>query len=60
MDNATANDRHEHRRDATHERRADESGARGGSTRGPDVPAPFSPDSDDESPLGDTDQHSDA
>jgi hypothetical protein len=25
-----------------------------------DVPAPFAPDSDDDSPLGDTDEHSDA
>jgi hypothetical protein len=25
-----------------------------------DVPAPFAPDSDDKSPLGDTDEHSDA
>jgi hypothetical protein len=59
MDNAAANDQ-EHRRDATHERPAHDSGAKGGSTSGPDAPAPFSPDSDDESPLGDTDQHSDA
>jgi hypothetical protein len=26
----------------------------------PDVPAPFAPNSDEDSPLGDTDEHSDA
>jgi hypothetical protein len=29
-------------------------------TENDDAPAPFAPDSDDESPLGDTDEHSDA
>jgi hypothetical protein len=38
------------------QKRSDESGGDGG----PDTPAPFAPDSDDESPLGDTDEHSDA
>jgi len=31
-----------------------------GSTGGGDALTPFSPDSDEESPLGDTDEHSDA
>jgi uncharacterized membrane protein len=33
--------------------------ADGGSNGAPHAPVPFAPDSDDESPLGDTDQHSD-
>ena len=35
----------------------DEPGAEGGD-RGDSAPAPFAPDEDDDSPLGDTDQHS--
>jgi hypothetical protein len=38
----------------------DKPGAQDGSPGADDAPAPFSPDSDDDSPLGDTDEHSDA
>ena len=37
-----------------------EPGAQGGSGGSADTPTPFSPDADDDTPLGDTDQHSDA
>lgn len=39
---------------------SEEPGADSDSNGDPDVPAPFAPDSDEESPLGDTDEHSDA
>ena len=39
---------------------SDEPGAAGGSDSARDVNTPFSPHRDDDSPLGDTDQHSDA
>ena len=42
------------------EDRRDEPNAEGGSSRSSDVSTPFSPHKDDNSPLGDTDQHSDA
>ncbi len=38
----------------------DEPGAEGGSASARDVSTPFSPHEQDDSPLGDTDQHSDA
>jgi hypothetical protein len=38
----------------------DKPGAKDGSAGADDAPAPFAPDSDDDSPLGDTDEHSDA
>jgi hypothetical protein len=44
----------------TKKKPSDEPGAEGGSKRTSDVPAPFAPDPDEESPLGDTDEHSDA
>jgi len=44
----------------TKKKQSDEPGAEGGSNRTADVPAPFAPDPDEESPLGDTDEHSDA
>jgi hypothetical protein len=37
-----------------------EPGAEGGSSGSADAPTPASPQEDDDSPLGDTDQHSDA
>ena len=45
---------------AKEKKKFDELGTDGGSDRIPDVPAPFTPNSDEESPLGDTDEHSDA
>jgi hypothetical protein len=59
MDNPTAPDHDDQDPARTKEKESDESGSNGGSDRIPDVPAPFAPDSD-ESPLGDTDEHSDA
>lgn len=41
------------------EDRPDEPGAEGGSGGSADTPPPL-PDDDDDTPLGDTDQHSDA
>jgi hypothetical protein len=56
MDDVTANHPDDQRDGApTPERHADDAGS-----SEPEHPAPFSPDSDDESALGDTDQHSDA
>jgi hypothetical protein len=47
------------RADEAPEDHAHESGAEGGSSSS-DTPAPFVPHEDDDSALGDTDQHSDA
>ncbi len=44
---------HEHEGSEDHEDERDDDG-------GLSIPAPFAPDKDDDSPLGDTDQHSDA
>lgn len=38
----------------------DQSGTDGASDSEPGAPVPFDPDSDEDSPLGDTDEHSDA
>ena len=46
-------------RERAPEDRPDEPGAEGGSSGSQDVP-PGAPHKDDDSPLGDTDQHSDA
>jgi hypothetical protein len=42
------------------EDRPDEPGAKGGSGSSNETTAPAAPSSDDPSPVGDTDQHSDA
>ena len=44
----------------TEEEQSDKPGTQGGSDERPDAPAPFAPDSDEDSALGDTDEHSDA
>jgi hypothetical protein len=55
MDNSTRHDRDDQDETRTQDK---DVGDRG--TENDDAPAPFAPDSDDKSPLGDTDEHSDA
>jgi hypothetical protein len=55
MSNSTTHDQDQ---DAKRDSHADEPATKDGADDGP--PAPFAPDSDDDSPLGDTDEHSDA
>jgi hypothetical protein len=56
MSNATTHDRDD--QDAERKPQTDEPTTKDGTDD--DVPAPFAPDSDDDSALGDTDEHSDA
>jgi hypothetical protein len=58
MDNATTPDREDPDAARARDQHRDESDTKDGTDDGP--PAPFAPDSDDETPLGDTDEHSDA
>jgi hypothetical protein len=56
MANSTTHDRDDQDDTRTRDKHVDDR-----STEDSDgAPAPFAPDSDDESPLGDTDEHSDA
>jgi hypothetical protein len=55
MNNSTTHD--DKRHDTEREPQTDEPSTK---NRTDDAPAPFAPDSDDDSPLGDTDEHSDA
>jgi hypothetical protein len=48
---------HDKDQDAERETHADQPTTKDGTD---DTPAPFAPDSDDDTPLGDTDEHSDA
>jgi hypothetical protein len=56
MSNSTTHDPDEQH--AEHDPRTDDPAPKDGIDD--DAPAPFAPDSDDDSPLGDTDEHSDA
>ncbi len=53
-------DERPHRDARAPEDHSEEPGAGGGSASAGDVTTPFSPHQEDDSPLGDTDQHSDA
>jgi hypothetical protein len=52
MDNSTTHDRED--------QNADKHADAPGTEDNDGAPAPFAPDSDDKTPLGDTDEHSDA
>jgi hypothetical protein len=53
MDNSATHDRDETRTQDKH-------GDQRGTENNDGAPAPFAPDPDDDTPLGDTDEHSDA
>jgi hypothetical protein len=60
MDNPAARDQDDQEVARNPKKQSGKSGTNDDSNRSPAVPAPFAPDSDEESPLGDTDEHSDA
>jgi hypothetical protein len=56
MDNPATRDRDDQDEPRTQDKRGDERGT----DNDDGAPAPFAPDADDDTPLGDTDEHSDA